>query len=281
MFFTGLNQGTKTVVIKDAFCGTLTKNITVGFTDNLVLTTNNDTTVCANAPVPMNASTNGTGAGYLWSPAAGLSAANIANPVATVATPSAFTVNASLNGCIRTKTVNIGIKPNPIVNAGPDKTIMIGSSVQLNGSTNGTVQSVLWTPSATLSGANTFTPTATPQATTTYTMTVKDLNNCSSVDSATVNVIMNCVKPMEAFTPNGDGINDKWLVTSGSCTDRVYVKVFNRYGNMVYRKDNYSNDWDGTYNGKPVADGTYYYVVTFYLINGKMEELTGNVTILR
>ena len=39
--------------------------------------------------------------------------------------------------------------------------------------------------------------------------------------------------------------------------------------------------WDGTYNGKPVADGTYYYIVTFRLINGQLVELSGNVTILR
>jgi gliding motility-associated-like protein len=279
--FSGLGQGAKTIVIKDAFCGTITKSVNVGFSDNLVLTTNNDTTVCAGAPVQMLASTNGTGAAYAWSPATGLSASNIGNPIATVNAASAFTVNASLNGCIRTKTVNIAVKPNPVVNAGPDFSILLGSSVTLNGSTTGTTQSVLWTPAATLTGANTYNPVATPQATTTYTMTVKDLNNCTSVDSAKVTVIPYCAKPMEAFTPNGDGINDRWLVTSGSCTNKVNVSVFNRYGNIIYRKDNYSNDWDGTYNGKPVPDGTYYFIVTFRLINGKTEELSGSVTILR
>jgi gliding motility-associated-like protein len=87
---------------------------------------------------------------------------------------------------------------------------------------------------------------------------------------------------MDAFSPNGDGINDRWNAANGtSCTRQIYVKVYNRYGGLIYRNDNYNNEWDGTYNGKPAADGTYYYVITYMLINGKSVQLTGNVTILR
>jgi gliding motility-associated-like protein len=87
---------------------------------------------------------------------------------------------------------------------------------------------------------------------------------------------------MEAFTPNGDGINDKWLVTNGApCTNQIIVKVFNRYGQEVYVNPAYQNNWDGTYKGKPIPDGTYYYVVTYKLINGRDYTLRGDVTILR
>jgi gliding motility-associated-like protein len=88
---------------------------------------------------------------------------------------------------------------------------------------------------------------------------------------------------MDAFTPNGDGQNDRWLVTNngGSCTKRVYVTVFNRYGNIVYKNDNYQNTWDGTYDGKPVADGTYYYTISYVTITDNTLRLQGNVTILR
>jgi CHU_C Type IX secretion signal domain len=50
---------------------------------------------------------------------------------------------------------------------------------------------------------------------------------------------------------------------------------------VVYRNDNYVNDWDGTYKGKPIPDGTYYYAITYRLINGKSILLKGDVTILR
>lgn len=281
--FTGLTQGPKTIVVKDAFCGIITKTINIGFNDNLVLTTNNDTLVCAGAPVQMLASTNGTGATYAWSPSGGLSAANISNPVATVNSNAAYTVTATLNGCVRNKTINIGIKPNPVINAGPDKTIVDGDEVILEGSGTTTPASIAWTPNSTLTGANTYTPVAKPNTTTIYTLTVRDNNNCTSTDNMVVNVIPYCLKVMNAFTPNGDGQNDVWIVTNngGSCTRQVFATVFNRYGNIVFKDDNYQNKWDGTYKGKPVADGTYYYAITYRLINGASITLKGDVTILR
>lgn len=280
--FTGLTQGPKTITIKDSFCGLLTKTINVGFNDNLALTTNNDTLVCAGAPVTMLAATNGTGTAYAWTPAGGLSATNISNPVATVNSNAAFTVTATLNGCVRTGTVNISIKPNPVISAGSDKTIVDGDQVQLNGSSAANAVSIAWTPAATLTNANSYTPVAKPATTTTYTLTVRDNNNCTSTDDAIVTVIPYCMKVMNAFTPNGDGMNDRWLVTNGApCTNNIKVGVYNRYGNVIYTNNNYANDWDGTFNGKPVADGTYYYTVTFRTITGKLITLAGDVTILR
>lgn len=281
--FSGLSQGPKTITIKDAFCGTLTKTITVGFNDNLSLTTSNDTVVCAGAPVPMLAAVNGTGAAFSWSPGGGLSATNISNPVATISQTSAYTVTASLNGCVRARTVNIGIKPNPAINAGPDKTILEGELATLDGSGSANPVFIGWTPAnSIIAGVNLYGAVAKPAATTVYTLTVRNTDGCTSTDNATVTVIPYCVKVMNAFTPNGDGTNDRWLVSSSTaCYTRMAVAVYNRYGNLVYKNDTYNNDWDGTYKGKPVPDGTYYYSNTYYLIGGKAVTVKGDVTILR
>lgn len=280
--FNGLTQGPHTITVLDSYCGKLIKTVNVGFTDNLALTTNNDTIVCSGAPVQMSASTNGTGATYAWSPAGGLSATNIGNPIATVISNSAYTVTASLNGCIRNKTVNIGIKPNPVINAGPDKTIVEGDEVTLFGTGILNPVSVAWTPTASiLNGVNSYTAVVKPNVTTTYTLTVKNSDNCTSTDNTVVTVQPYCIKVMNAFTPNGDGINDKWLVTNGGCTTQIKVAVYNRYGSVIYKNDNYTNDWDGTYNGKPVADGTYYFSATYQTISGRTVTVTGDVTILR
>jgi len=277
--FSGLTQGAKTITIKDSYCGTVTKTVTIGFTDNLTLTTNNDTTVCAGAPVQMLATSQATT--YLWSPTSGLNNAGISNPIATVSANTAFTVTATLNGCVRTKTVNIAIKPNPVVSAGSDKTIVEGDEAQLQGNANNSV-SVAWTPTATLKDANTFTPTAKPSVTTTYIMTVRNSDNCISTDDVKITVLPYCIKVMNAFTPNGDGANDRWIVTNGTgCTSRIKAAVFNRYGQQVYVNENYQNNWDGTFNSKPVPDGTYYYAITYFLINGKTVIQKGDVTILR
>jgi gliding motility-associated-like protein len=184
---------------------------------------------------------------------------------------------------VMTKTVTIPTRLSPQVNAGPDFTIVQGDDVMLQGSSTSNLSAIAWTPSLNIiSGGNTFSPVVKPPVTTNYIMTVTGVNQCVSADAATVTVIPYCIKIMNAFTPNGDGMNDKWLATTGaSCTKQISVAVFNRYGNTFYKNDNYNNDWNGTYNGKPVPDGTYYYVVTYTTITNKIIVLKGDVTILR
>ncbi len=279
--FSGLAQGTRTITIRDAGCQQITRTVQIDFTNNLTLAVlPADTTVCAGAPVTFR--TTSKAGTYSWSPATGLTNAGIASPTATVNSPVTYTITASLNGCTTTAQAGIRIKPAPSVDAGNDQTIVSGDVAQLHATVTGIVNSIVWTPAATLTGANTLTPTARPDQTTTYTLTVKNSDNCTSTDDVVIEVLPYCLKPMKAFTPNGDGFNDRWLATqSSNCTDQVMVKVFNRYGSVVYSNDYYQNDWDGNYKGNKVADGTYYYVITYKLINGKTITLKGDLTILR
>ena len=195
--------------------------------------------------------------------------------------PKTITIKDAYCGII-TKTVTVPTRVAPTVNAGPDFTIVEGDQVTLSGSSTGIPTSIAWAPSGSLTGANTFTPVAKPNTTTTYVMSVTDQNGCLSADNALVTVIPYCIKAMNAFTPNGDGMNDRWLVTTAAvCTKNIAVAVFNRYGNVVYKNDNYQNNWDGTYNGKPVPDGTYYYTANYTTITNNTILLKGDLTILR
>ena len=126
-----------------------------------------------------------------------------------------------------------------------------------NSNTNGTI----------ISGATT----------TTYTLSVTASNGCTSTDNAVVTVLPYCIKPLDAFTPNKDGTNDLWLVTAfgGTCVGRVYVNVFNRYGNVVYKSDNYTNNWDGTYNGAQLPSSDYWFTLDY------TDPTTGNPQVLR
>ncbi len=281
--FSGLTQGARTVYIRDAYCNLDSLPAQVGFINNLTVAVSPaDTSVCSGAPVPLRATAT-QGASFAWAPASNLSAANISNPVATPTAPVQYTVTATLNGCTATATATVGIRPNPFVTAGEDKTILAGTSVMLNGNGDRTnTTSIQWAPNVNVTGGNTFTPVVKPANTTTYTITVRNRDNCTSTDQATVTVIPYCAKVMKAFTPNGDGVNDRWVVTDGTaCVTRVAVTVFNRSGIIVYKNDNYQNDWDGTFKGKAIPDGTYYYSVSYYLISGTVSLLTGDVTILR
>jgi gliding motility-associated-like protein len=63
------------------------------------------------------------------------------------------------------------------------------------------------------------------------------------------------------FTPNSDGMNDYWHIPRLDDYGTVQVTVYNRYGQVVYKSDNYNNDWDGTYNGSPLPSAAYYYII--------------------
>lgn len=97
-----------------------------------------------------------------------------------------------------------------------------------------------------------------------------------------MNIIPYCIKVANAFTPNGDGINDLWTVYDNiECLKNVQVSIFNRYGAKVYENKNYQNNWNGTYKGKPVPDATYYAVLQFSLVNGRVFTVKTDLTIMR
>ncbi|UAY53525.1 gliding motility-associated C-terminal domain-containing protein [Ferruginibacter albus] len=117
-----------------------------------------------------------------------------------------------------------------------------------------------------------------------YQSILKDRNGCDSIINTTLKVrlLADCIlNPPKAFTPNEDGNNDVWVVTNSECIRYSIVNIYNRWGGLVYHSDNYNNDWDGKYQNKPVADGTYYYVIKAIYNDSSVRTLTGNVTIIR
>ncbi|TWV95686.1 Ig-like domain-containing protein [Chitinophaga pinensis] len=118
-----------------------------------------------------------------------------------------------------------------------------------------------------------------PMENTTYHVTVSNAAGCSNTADFTVNVIADFkVDATNLLTPNGDGKNDKWVIRNLDSYPDNEVKIFDRTGRLIYTRRNYSNDWDGTYNGSPLAEGTYYYVLT---IEGGAKTAKGYITIIR
>ena len=81
------------------------------------------------------------------------------------------------------------------------------------------------------------------------------------------------------ITPNGDGKNDTWVIKNIDQYPNNSVKVMDKSGNVVYSKQGYTNDWDGTYNNAPLSQGTYYYIVDFGADSGLVYR--GFITIVR
>jgi gliding motility-associated-like protein len=157
----------------------------------------------------------------------------------------------------------ITVNPNPIAssNAGDDITISLGNSVTLNG-TGGATYS--WSPTTGLDNPNISNPVASPLSTTTYVLTVTDGFSCASEDSVTVTVITDFnLVISNVMTPNGDGSNDTWIILNIANYPNTEIIVVNNQGQKVYSSPSYDNSWDGTFNGKPLPDATYYYFLKF------------------
>ena len=110
----------------------------------------------------------------------------------------------------------------------------------------------------------------------TYTLLITGSSGCF-VSKNTIVKVEKLVVP-NAFSPNGDGINDTWEIpfikNYPSCT----VEIFNRYGQKVFYSVGYSKSWDGKLNGHPLPVGTYYYIIK---INAIPNPLSGSITIIR
>ncbi len=93
---------------------------------------------------------------------------------------------------------------------------------------------------------------------------------CKDVDSINVIVDYSFVIP-NAFTPNGDGLNDAFQIANLEKLDAFRLQIFNRWGTLLYEQKGLSDFWDGTYNGNPVPVATYYYVFE-YEMNGEEQK---------
>lgn len=176
-----------------------------------------------------------------------------------------------------TNIIKTTILPQITVNAGRDTVIGIGQSTTLSGIGTGTVS---WSPTISLDDPTILNPVATPSLTTDYILTVTNSTGCFNNDTVKVVVL-----PKEfngtitnLFSPNGDGINDYWYIENIKYYPQNEVTVYNIYGNVVFTKQGYNNDWSGTYNGAPLPDGTYFYVLK---PDSESSAIKGTIDILR
>jgi gliding motility-associated-like protein len=89
---------------------------------------------------------------------------------------------------------------------------------------------------------------------------------------------VDCLRIPDAFTPNDDGTNDSWDIENLEMFPFAEVRVFNRWGQLLYLNKNHNNDnWDGTFNGKFVPTGSYLYVIQTYTT---AEPVTGIVSVV-
>ncbi|MEO8721600.1 MAG: gliding motility-associated C-terminal domain-containing protein [Ginsengibacter sp.] len=196
-----------------------------------------------------------------WSPSDGLSDPRSPNPAASPSKTTLYLLLAKNIDCAITDSLLITVNKNPSANAGSDKIIIKGQSITLDGMVSGTDISFIWTPDIDISGITSLHPVVNPISSLTYILKVSSEKGCkTATDSVLVKVYPKLYVP-NVFTPNGDGLNDTWNIEVMKAYPGAEVKIFNRYGQMIFDNNGQNISWDGTCKGKMQTAGAYVYLI--------------------
>jgi gliding motility-associated-like protein len=170
------------------------------------------------------------------------------------------------------------VYPYPKVNAGPDKFVLEGGSVELESTSFAREPQYTWTPDLYLTDTRIARPRVmNPKTDMTYRLTVTGRGGCATSDDVFVKLLKFPAIP-NTFSPNNDGINDTWRIDFLNTYPENRVQIFTRTGKIVFESRGYNTPWDGTIKGKPLPFDTYYYIIEPG--NGR-DPITGYVTILK
>ncbi len=235
-----------------------------------------DVTICEGQSTILNGK--GTGV-YSWDNAETLDDPFSASPTATPSVTTTYTLTITGSGaCSGKDDITVTVNPSPIITTtSTDTTICadVNTELAVSGTTN-----YWWNTGE--SGNKILIKLTEPNKTTVYKVVGND-GTCES-DTLYINVTtQRCGEPYviapKFFSPNGDGINDRFVVKDIKRYENELI-IINKWGDIVYRRDNYDNTWDGTYNGQQVAEDTYLYVIKVK-VDGDWIDTKGTVTILR
>ena len=271
------NTGTYTVqALSDSGCAAPPVRTMVTVIPKVVPGISNGVAVCTGESTQLSAS---GGLYYKWTPATGLDNDSIPNPVATPLQTTTYTVDISNGSCSdSTKSVTIMVNKNPVADAGNNKILFEGQSATLDGTIQGdNITGYSWSPATFLNDPTSLTPITTPTDNITYTLTVVS-QTCGTVTSSVFVRVYKKITIPNTFSPNNDGINDYWNIDALVTYPESSILVFNRYGQQVFQSTGYSKPWNGTYNGAPLPQGTYYYIID---LKNNTPKLAGWVLIVR
>jgi gliding motility-associated-like protein len=224
-------------------------------------------TVSANKAICEGKSTTLTATGgdqYTWSPAAFLSNASAASPVASPNVSTQFSVYAKESVCGYDSTMSVDVT----VNSNPDITVsktndIDCSNAYANLTANGAA-TYSWFPVTGLDNPVASTVAVRANTTITYTVTGTNQFGCTASDTITVKV-SNAGNPIfqvpNAFTPNGDRVNDCFGLRKWARVNELEFIIYNRWGQKVFSTSDPGTCWDGTLNGKPQDSGGFVYVI--------------------
>jgi len=270
--------------ITTALSNNLTINVSATVIPSVTITAT-EISACAGEPITFTASAlnAGTNPAYQWKVNGNSVASNLTYSTGILSnndTVQCFLIpdNMTCAGSASIASNKIGIRVYPL----PDFTIQPINPIVSKGDTvqlvvNGTnIIKYEWTPAVNISNNAINDPMVWPVNTQTYTLKATSPDGCTTSKPVTVMIITEVFVP-SAFTPNGDGLNDYWVINGLELYPGSMVSIFNRWGQIVYQYSGNSKPWDGRVKDQDPSTATFVYLID--LRNGK--KLSGTVTVIR
>lgn len=196
-------------------------------------------------------------------------------------------VITSIPGCSSvitdiSNTIAVSIKPIPRILLSPlDTTVMTGTQVQLSSTVTGDIASFSWTPENALTTTQTLAPLTIPVETSTkYKLHVVATNGCSASAESSIKVIQKLYLP-NAFSPNGDGINDVFSIPAGTSINLKELSIYNRWGTKIFTTNDINKGWDGRIKGAIAEIGLYIFIVKATDYQNRDIHTKGSVFLIR
>lgn len=238
-----------------------------------------DTAICLGKAVQLEANGAVT---YSWHPTTYLNNTASATPVSKPSeTITYYLTGTDAEGCNGKDSVTIRVNPLPSVKATTQtpQTDCGADGVQLLATG---ANSYNWIPAALCNSSTVADPIATLMESQVFYVTGTDSKGCSNIDSVLITVRKDDILFVpNAFSPNGDGLNDIFTPRIYCDLDLVNCSVYNRYGQLVHRIARKNDGWDGTMNGQPCDAGTYFWYLEGRDKSGKKITKKGNIILIR
>ncbi|MBN1182545.1 MAG: PKD domain-containing protein [Bacteroidales bacterium] len=238
-----------------------------------------DTFICLDDNVRLQAM---GGTEYWWEPYEFVKEPDSPFTTAMPDTTTRFEVSVTdSNNCVNTDSVLVVVQQYPRVNLA-DTAIIIGELIYVD-VTSDDILSYNWYPDVNITCTDCPNPILQPLENITYTVTVEDTSHCFVLDyDYNIEIIKAFTLDLpDAFTPNNDGINDIAYVKGWGIKALEYLKIYNRYGELVFETSDINEGWDGIYKGKTQTMGAYLYYIKAITFQDSIIEKQGYIRILR
>lgn len=221
-----------------------------------------------------------------WSPVIGLDCTSCTNPLASPEETTTYIIQTEgCGGAIVQTEVTVEVLEQSTIDAGTGQTITPGQTVDLAATGEWGEGQVQWDGPEGIICQDCPRVSVTPESSSIYQASVSNEHGCLASDTIHIQLRLDCIEGdffiPNAFSPNGDGTNEEFYITAYTSANLEYLRIYDRWGELMFETNDFNRRWDGTFRGKKLNSGVYVYYMRVKCPDEDSYERFGNVTLIR